>query len=123
MSAKIGKKCGFSFLCWISTPGKHQQTEPMLLSAVHQGHGLFHIVQTASYQTFWTNTPKFILETEKILPDKIRIQYNFHSAGPSATTRLIFWPSCETTKLTHQNLKVQKPYTFSRSLSYHNIIH
>lgn len=74
-------------------------------------------------RSFGQTHPNLFWRGKKILPDNIRIQHNFHSAGPSATTHLIFWPSCETAKLTLQNLKVQKTHAFSRSLSHHNIIH
>lgn len=47
-------------------------------------------------------------------------QETYSTSFPSAITHLTFWPNCETAKL---NLKVQKPYTFSRSLSHHNTIH
>lgn len=63
VSAKVAKKFGLSFPCWISTITSRQNPCFCLLSTIDMVP--FPTVQTANCHIFWRNTPKFILERGK----------------------------------------------------------
>lgn len=84
-----------------------RQNESMLLSAGHQGHGYISHSSDCKLPDLLDKHPQIYFGEGKKYYQTRYISILIPIVL-SHQLCLIFWPSCETAKLTHQNLKVQK---------------